>query len=99
MGLTRSSGPFGPIRHLALLTGLGSAEASVRIAAADVWKGVFASANRLVSAKSPNLHLLLQLTREIGTAIALPEPPERIVALAAGKGLDQAHSRRHLVKP
>lgn len=32
-----SSAPFGPIRHLALLTGLGSAEASVRIAAADVW--------------------------------------------------------------
>jgi hypothetical protein len=36
-GLTRSSAPLGPIGHLGLLTALGSAEASVRIAAADVW--------------------------------------------------------------
>jgi hypothetical protein len=136
MGLTRPSAPPGPVGHLALLTGLGSAEASVRIAAADVWvpaalagrldpdlaadalvtgvtseavkltrladglrhasrqpasalmiaRTVFASAGRLVSAKPPNLHLLLELTREIGAAIALPEPPERLVALAAGKG-------------
>ena len=136
IGLTRSSAPFGPIRHLALLTGLGSAEASVRIAAADVWtqaalagqldpdlaadalvkgvtgeavkltrladglrhasrepasalmiaKTVFVSASHLVSANLPNLHLLLELTREIGAAIALPEPPESIVSLAAGKG-------------
>ena len=135
-GLARSSSPLGPIGHLALLTGLGSAEASVRIAAADVWtqaalasrldpnlaadalvegvtgdaikltrladglrhasgdpasarmiaRTVFASANRLVSAKSLNLHLLLELTREIGAAITLPEPPEGIVALAAEKG-------------
>lgn len=150
MGLTRSSAPFGPIRHLALLTGLGSAEASVRIAAADVWtqaalagqldpnpaadalvegvtgeaikltrladgfrhasreptaalmitQAVFASANRLVSAKSPNLHLLLELTREIGTAIALPELPESIVALAAGKGSTKlTAAARHLVRP
>jgi hypothetical protein len=150
MGLTRSSAPFGPIRHLALLTGLGSAEAGVRIAAADVWtqaalagrldpnlaadalvKGVtgeaikltrladglrhasrepasalmiartvFASADHLVSAKSPNLHLLLRLTREIGAAIALPEPPESIVALAAEKGSTKlAVAARQLVKP
>ena len=150
MGLTRSSAPFGPIRHLALLAGLGSAEASVRIAAADVWtqaalagqldpdlaadalvKGVtgeavkltrladglryasrepasalmivrtvFASAGHLVSANSPNLHLLLELTREIGAAIALPEPPESIVALAAGKGSTKlAAAARQLDKP
>jgi hypothetical protein len=150
MGLARSSAPFGPIRHLALLAGLGSPEASVRIAAAEVWtqaasagrldpdlaadalvKGVtgeavkltrladglrhasrepvpalmiartvFASAGRLVSANSPNLHLLLELTREIGTAIALPEPPESIVALAAGKGSTKlAAAARQLVKP
>lgn len=36
-GLTRSGAPLGPIAHLGLLTALGSAEASVRIAAADVW--------------------------------------------------------------
>jgi hypothetical protein len=150
MGLARSSAPFGPIRHLALLTGLGSAEASVRIAAADVWtqaalagqldpdlaadalargvtgeavklsrladglrhasrepasalmiaRTVFASAGRLVSARSPNLHLLLELTREIGAAITLPEPPESIVALAAGKGSTKlAATARQLVKP
>jgi hypothetical protein len=150
MGLARSSAPFGPVRHLALLTGLGSAEASVRIAAADVWKQaalagqlapdlaadalvrgvtgeavklsrladglrhasrepasalmiartVFASAGHLVSADSPNLHLLLELTREIGAVIALPEPPESIVALAAGKGSTKlAAAARQLVKP
>jgi hypothetical protein len=149
-GLVRSSAPFGPIRHLALLTGLGSAEASVRIAAADVWtqaalagqlapdlaadalvrgvtgeavklsrladglrhasrepasaliiaRTVFASAGHLVSADSPNLHLLLELTREIGAAIALPEPPESIVALAAGKGSTRlAAAARQLIKP
>jgi hypothetical protein len=149
IGLTRSSAPLGPIRHLALLTGLGSAEASVRIAAADVWtqaalagrldpnlaadalvKGVtgeaikltrltdglrhasrqpasaqmiarvvFASAGHLVSAKSPNLHLLLELTREIGAAIALPELPESIVALAAEKGSTKlAAAARQLVE-
>jgi Family of unknown function (DUF6493) len=150
MGLARSSAPFGPIRHLALLTALGSAEASVRIAAADVWtqaalagqldprlaadalvKGVtgeavkltrladglrhasrepvpalmiartvFASAGHLVPANSPNLHLLLELIREIGAAIALPEPPESIVALAAGKGSTKlAAAARQLIKP
>ena len=149
MGLARSSAPFGPIRHLALLTGIGSAEASVRIAAADVWtqaalagqlapdlaadalvKGVtgdavkltrladglrhasrepasalmiartvFASAGHLVSASPPNLHLLLELTREIGATVALPEPPESIVALAAGKGSGKlAAAARELVK-
>jgi len=149
MGLARSGAPFGPIRHLALLTGLGSAEASVRIAAAEVWtqaalagqldpdlaadalvKGVtgeavkltlladglrhasrepasalrivrtvFASAGHLVSANSPNLHLLLELTREIGAAIALPEPPESIVALAAGKDSTKlAAAARQLVE-
>jgi hypothetical protein len=136
VGLTRSSAPLGPIGHLALLAGLGSAEASVRIAAADVWtqaalagrldpnlaadaliKGVageafkltrladglrhasrqpvsaliiastvFASADRLLSAKPPNVHLLLELTRDIGAQITLPELPESIVALAAEKG-------------
>jgi hypothetical protein len=150
MGLARSSAPFGSIRHLALLTGLGSAEASVRIAAADAWtraalagqldpdlaadalvrgvtgeavkltrladglryasrepasalmiaRTVFASAGHLVSANSPNLHLLLELTREIGAAVALPEPPESIVALAAGKGSTKlAAAARQLVKP
>jgi Family of unknown function (DUF6493) len=150
MGLARSSVPFGPIRHLALLAGLGSAEASVRIAAADVWtraalagqlapdlaadalvrgvtgeavklsrladglrhasrepasalmiaRTVFASAGHLVSANSPNLHLLLELTREIGAAVAIPEPPEGIVALAAGKGSTKlAAAARQLVKP
>jgi hypothetical protein len=149
MGLARSSAPFGPIRHLALLTGLGSADASVRIAAAEVWtqaalagrldpdlaadalvKGVtgeavkltcladglrhasrepasalmivrtvFASAGHLVSANSSNLHLLLELTREIGAAIALPEPPESIVALAAGKDSTKlAAAARRLVE-
>jgi hypothetical protein len=149
MGLARSSAPFGPIRHLALLTGLGSAEASVRIAAADVWtqaalagqlapdlaadalvKGVtgdavkltrladglrhaslepasalmiartvFASAGHLVPASPPNLHLLLELTREIGATVALPEPPESIVALAAGTGPGKlAAAARELVR-
>jgi hypothetical protein len=150
MGLIRSSIPLGPIGHLALLTGLGSAEASVRIAAADVWaqaalagrldpdlaadalvkgvtgeaikltrladglrhasrqptsalmiaRAVFASAGHLVSAKSPNLHLLLELAREIGAAVALPEPPESIVALAAEKGSTKlTAAARRLVKP
>ena len=150
MGLARSSAPFGPIRHLALLAGLGSAEASVRIAAADAWtqaalagqldpdlaadalargvigeavklsrladalryasrepasalmvaRTVFASAGHLVSTNSPNLHLLLELTREIGAAVALPEPPESIVALAAGKDSTKlAAAARQLVKP
>jgi hypothetical protein len=59
---------------------------------------VFASAGRLVSADSPNLHLLLELTREIGAAIALPEPPESIIALAAGKGSTKlATAARQLV--
>lgn len=61
---------------------------------------MFATADRLVSAKSPNLHLFLELTREIGAAIALPEPPESIVALAAGKGSTKlAVAARRLVKP
>jgi hypothetical protein len=149
-GLTRSSAPLGPIGHLALLTGLSSVEADVRIAAADIWsqaaladrldpdlaadalvegvvseafkltrladglrhasrqpasapmivRTVFAAADRLVSAKSPNLHLLLELTREIGAAIALPELPESIVALAAEKGSTKlAAAARQLVKP
>jgi Family of unknown function (DUF6493) len=135
-GLTRSGAPLGPIGHLALLTGLGSVEVSVRIAAADVWtqaaltgrlnadlaagalvngvtgdaikltrladglhhasrqpasalmiaRTVFASADRLVAAKPPNLHLLLELASEIGAVIALPELPESVVALAAEKG-------------
>jgi Family of unknown function (DUF6493) len=135
-GLTRSSAPLGPVGHLGLLTALGSAEASVRIAAADVWiqaaltgrldpdltadalvnavtgdaikltrladgfrhasrqpasalmiaRNVFASADRLVPAKPPGLHLLLELAAEIGATVALPQPPESIVAVAAGKG-------------
>ena len=61
---------------------------------------VFASADRLVPARSPNLHLLFELTREIGAAIALPEPPESIVALAAGKGSTKLEAAaRQLVKP
>lgn len=150
LGLTRSSAPLGPIGHLALLTGLGSAEATVRIAAADVWaqaaptgrldpnlaadalvegvnsealkltrladglrhasrepaaalmiaRAVFASADRLMSAKPPNRHLILELAGEIGAAIALPEPPESIVALAAEKGSTKlAVAARRLVKP
>jgi uncharacterized protein DUF6493 len=149
-GLTRSSAPLGPIGHLALLTGLSSVEAGVRIAAADVWsqaaladrldpdlaadalvegvtsaafkltrladglrhasrqpasapmiaRTVFASADRLVSAKSANVHLLLELTRELGAAIALPEPPPSIVALAAEKGSTKlVTAARQLVKP
>lgn len=149
MGLTHSSAPLGPIGHLALLTGLGSAEASVRVAAADVWtqaalagrldpdlaadalakgvageaikltrladglrhasrhpasalmiaRAVFAAAGHLVSAKPPNLHLLLELAAEIGAAIALPEPPESIVAVAAGKGSTKlAVAARRLVE-
>jgi hypothetical protein len=148
MGLARSSAALGPVRHLALLTGLGSAEASVRIAAADVWiqaaladqldpnlaadalvegvagdaikltrladglrhasrehaaatmiaRAVFASADHLVPARSSNLHLLLELTREIGAVAALPEPPESIVALAAGNGSTKlAAAARQLV--
>jgi len=63
-------------------------------------RSVFASADRLVSAKSPNLHLLLELTRELGAAIALPELPESIVALAAAKGSTKlAAAARQLVKP
>jgi hypothetical protein len=150
MGLTRSSAALGPIGHLALLTGLGSAEASVRIAAADVWtqaalagrldpnlaadalvKGVtgeafkltrladglrhasrqpvsaliiastvFASADRLLSAKPLNLHLLLELTRDIGAQITVPELPESIVALAAEKGTTKlAVAARQLANP
>jgi hypothetical protein len=149
-GLTRSSAPLGPIGHLGLLTALGSAEASIRIAAADVWvqaaltgrldadltadalvntvtgdaikltrladgfrhasrqpasalmiaRTVFASADRLVAAKPPNLHLLLELASEIGAVIALPEPPESIVALVAEKGSTKlAAAARQLVKP
>jgi hypothetical protein len=144
MGLTRSSAPFGPIRHLALLSGLDSAEASGRIAAADVWtqaeqagqldpnlaadalvksvtseaikltrladglrhaarqaasalliaRAVFASADHLVSAKSPNLHLHLELTREIGAAIDLPEPPGKHRRAGGREEFDQARSRR-----
>jgi hypothetical protein len=49
---------------------------------------------------SPNLHLLLELTREMGAAVALPEPPESIVALAAEKGSTKlAVAARQLVKP
>jgi hypothetical protein len=134
--LTRSSAPLGPVGHLALLTGLASAEASVRVAAADAWeqaalagrldpdlaadalvKGVsgeaikanrladglrhasrqpasalmiattvFASADRLVPAKPSGLYLLLELAAEIGATVALPQPPESIVAVAAGQG-------------
>jgi hypothetical protein len=63
-------------------------------------RSVFAAADRLVSAKSPNLHLLLELTREIGAAIALPSLPESIVALAAEKGSTKlAAAARQLVKP
>jgi hypothetical protein len=149
-GLTRSSAPLGPIGHLALLTGLGAGDSSVRIAAADVWgqaalasrldpdlvadalimgvtseavkltrvadglrhaanqpvsalmiaRTVFASADRLVSAKPPNLGLLLELAGEIGAAITLPEPPESIVALAAEKGSTRlAVAARRLLKP
>jgi hypothetical protein len=61
---------------------------------------LYASADRLVSAKSPNLHLLLELTRELGATIALPEPPDSIIALAAGKGSTKlAAAARQLVKP
>jgi hypothetical protein len=149
-GLTRSSAPLGPIGHLALLTGLGAGDSSVRIAAAAVWvqaalasrldpdlaadalimgvtgeavkltrvadglrhaahqpvsalmiaRTVFASADRLVSAKPPNLGPLLELAGEIGAAIALPEPPEGIVALAAEKGSTRlAVAARRLLKP
>ena len=63
-------------------------------------RAVFASADRLVSAKPPDLHLLLELAGEIGAAIALPEPPESIVALAAGKGSTKlAVAARRLAKP
>jgi hypothetical protein len=136
MGLTRSSAPLGPVRHLALLAGLGSAEASVRVAAADVWtqtalagrldpdlaadalvkgvtgealkltrladglrhasrqpasalmiaRAVFASADQLIPAKRPGLHLLLELAAEIAATMPLPQPPESIVAAAAGMG-------------
>jgi hypothetical protein len=66
MGLTRSGAPFGPIRHLALLTGLGSAEASVRIAAADVWTQA-ALAGRL----DPNLAAGALVKGVTGDAIKL----------------------------
>jgi hypothetical protein len=62
-------------------------------------KAVFASADRLVSAKPPNLHLLLELTREIGAVITLPERPESIIALAAEKSSTKlAAAARQLVK-
>jgi Family of unknown function (DUF6493) len=61
---------------------------------------VFASADRLVSAKSANLHLLLELVREMAAAVALPLLPESIVALAAEKGSTKlAAAARQLVKP
>ncbi|MGH3171586.1 MAG: hypothetical protein ACRDN0_37710 [Trebonia sp.] len=56
-------------------------------------------ADRLMLAKSLNLHLLLKLSRRIGPAIALPEPPESIVVLAAGKSSTKlAAAARQLVK-
>jgi len=61
---------------------------------------MFASADRLVSAQPPNLHLLLELAGEMGAATVLPEPPESIVALAAGKGSTKLEAAaRRLVKP
>ncbi len=64
-------------------------------------RAVFASADRLLSAKSPNLHLhlLLKLTREVGAAIAVPEPPESIVALGRERPTKFAGAARQLVKP
>ena len=51
-----------------------------------ITQSVFTAADRLARAKSPNLHLLLELAAEIGAAIPLPDPPESIVTLAAAKG-------------
>jgi hypothetical protein len=39
-----------------------------------------------------NLHLLFELTRDIGAQITLPELPESIVALAAEKGTPSSRS-------
>jgi hypothetical protein len=65
-GLARSSAPLGPIGHLALLTGLSAAEASVRIAAADVWSQA-ALAGRL----DPRLAADALVTGATGEAFAL----------------------------
>ena len=150
MGLTRSTARLGPIGHLALLSGLASPEADVRIAAADTWAQaararrldqnlaaealvtgladgafkvtrvadglrrashepasaqliattIFASADRLIAVKCANMHLLLELAGEAGTVISLPEPPESIRNLAAGKSPTKlAIAARQLVRP
>lgn len=49
-------------------------------------RAVFASADQLIPAKWPGLHLLLELAAEIGAAMPLPQSPESIVAVAAGNG-------------
>lgn len=58
---------------------------SEAVSAQIIARTVFAWADRLLSARPLNLYLLLELSRDIGAEIALPEPPESIVALAAEK--------------
>ena len=65
-GLARSSAPLGPIGHLALLTGLCAAEASVRIAAADVWAQA-----ALTGRLDPSLAADALITGAAGEAFAL----------------------------
>lgn len=64
-----------------------------------ITRAVFASADQLILAKRPGLHLLLELAAEIGATMPLPQPPESIVAVAAGKGSTKlAVAARRLVE-
>jgi len=62
-------------------------------------QGPFASADQLIPANRPGLHLLPELAAEIGATMPLPQPPESIVAVAAGKGSTKlAVAARRLVE-
>jgi hypothetical protein len=134
-GLAVSGQALGEIGHLALVTGLASAEPYVRLAAAEVWDRacidgrldpglaaraitvgvaggafklnrvadglrhaspepaagppivatVFAAADALIPAKPAGLHLLLEAAAMVSVAAGLPDPPDAITRLAAGK--------------
>jgi hypothetical protein len=134
-GLAGCGDALGEIGHLALVTGLASAEPYVRLAAAEVWDRacidgrldpglaaraitagvsggafklnriadglghaspepaagppivatVFAAADALIPAKPVGLHLLLEAAARVSAAAGLPDPPDAITRLAAGK--------------
>jgi hypothetical protein len=89
-GIAPPGGPFGQVGHLAMVTGLASAEASTRIAAAEVWVRASAdhrldpalAASAMVAGVRGQAFTLARLADGLGHAEADPVASSRVASAA-----------------